>query len=1379
MGLVQINFSGLLASANQVNYRENSVLVDSFNASIRLFKRFQELKLAGDNELARMKAIEAGTSLYQCCEWTFKNYLFRRYIELVADGNMTMTERVEKTNALDSKRTRLSDLIASFKTYASPSYLSFEIDTDILLNNSQNVNNDPKHSARIPDPNKMRESIGELRKIIRNYIDSNAQLDLIEDSIYGDGNGWYQILDDTCDFSESYAYVLVTKRMPSVDLQGLFSKKWDLIIDFDPASDVDGLAKEYESITKITPWKHLLNQVEAKKKFTFSGKTQWVMANGVADVPESIGPTNKWISLYGRHLSTMLEEFHKVYAKPVKIFIYPVDYEKNLERVVQAFNDIYNDGADADFYVLSSKTEYSKIDSDNFNVVGLSIEQFCKNLNILNSDKIIADKPYGRKFPSTKADDAIIEDGFFVELQDSFEVLYAGIEAEEEEDAVATSRRNFYCGNNDISWYGIKERFDVIRNETEIVKGKIVNDLSERKGRLLTKVCYEPGMGGTTMLRRLAKELSNRYPTLILKKINDHTTRNVQKIYDLTGMPILIFADSNKIEFEDAKKLHFDLKTMGFGFVICFFERKSRGKETSSDGAVYTVVGQLSDGEAREMALKLQDYAISEAAKSKIDAIVKNPNSSERSPFIMSMYAFDSEFKGVKPYISRFLREMNPQAKKIVFALSLADYGNVSLDVQYFSDLYGKDSNNFLINQMPEIRDLVKIEKDNGKYLIKIKYHLFGEEILKQLSLGETATEISFTALVDNILAFIEDSKSYIVNQSVLNALRSLFITRVADTDSEKPAFSPLIQRLKEETSVVNQTKYDDSNDAIIRIFNKLVETYPEEPHFTAHLARYYFYIDRNYDKGFSNIDAAIEMSESLTGYVDPFLYHMKGMGYSSRITNEYIKEIYTNEREGRPEENQAIIELIEEDAEKAFALFKLVREGNTGVAGHVSEINLCIQVATMARNMLEESEESFCQYLSTENGVWAMKYVDRAADLWEECKKLALESNVDDLDGIEARLNSLTLNLDDSIDLWERYIDNSEGKNRIQARRILARAYEKRRHKASASEKQKYLQKIVSLMEQNMVEESQHSGNIRIWFDAIMKLEYENQDALIQDAILKLNHWVALTDSVEAHYYRFVLKFLQAVEDSASAQTDLPKLLRELKGKSYNIFNRTAVQHWLTSEGKGLGSLMVNSRSKKDALSEDEMASKMLLLTGRISNNYVNDSHAYITYRGVEVYFNPSATKGEVDKSKINQRVKFGVGFSYDGPRAYNTSIKIIDGSAETVEIKNLEAGKIVKCEVLKNVAHFTQVRIMGYQDERGSIHINDLSGAYSAENRPQNGEILEAVVLYESFDNKIQRKVWRLSTNLSGQTNDSESESQMSVALKKAGFVRGREDV
>lgn len=145
---------------------------------------------------------------------------------------------------------------------------------------------------------------------------------------------------------------------------------------------------------------------------------------------------------------------------------------------------------------------------------------------------------------------------------------------------------------------------------------------------------------------------------------------------------------------------------------------------------------------------------------------------------------------------------MNNQSKRILFALSLADYGNVPINMQYFMELFNDESvDEFLLEQSPGINELVRIEDVSGKSTIRIKYHLFGEEILKQMSNGREATEISFLNLLDNILGFIEDSKSnrFNINQDTLNLLRNLFITRKADVNAEKQTFSSLIMKLREQ----------------------------------------------------------------------------------------------------------------------------------------------------------------------------------------------------------------------------------------------------------------------------------------------------------------------------------------------------------------------------------------------------------------------------------------------------------------------------------------------------------------------------------------------------------------------------------------------------
>ena len=1359
--------------SNSINYRDTKAVIDQFNKSVREYKRFSEVLAGGDEELASSKLRDAGTDLYTCCEWALKNYLYRRYDERLAAREIPSQAREYKVSWLSSKDATIMSLLDELKDIGIPDPYSVEINDRKIVSNAAVINNGPKHDRTIPDPTKYKDVLGEVRKIIRCYVDSDAELELIDDSLYGDGKEWYELLEDTSEFNSAYSYVLITRRVGKINVKGLFSLKWDLVIDMDPDSDVDGLASNYINITGITPRIRTLDASNARKKFSLSQIPYWVMANGTSDAPETVVDSKKWGTAHGKYLSNLLEEYHREYPKPVKAFVYPIENERNLRKIVDAFNDAYDSGDEIDFCVLSANKEFASIDDENFRLSTLSFEEFSENLAKFNQDGQFIAGLVKHELPAENGKRAIINESFATELKDSFETVYIDVDHEDELNSEKCSSALFYKGIQDISWYGLREHFDITQPEQKKIEDKIHQDLKDR-GRLLRKVCYVPGIGGTTMMRRLAWEFRDTFPTLILNRFNEQTSKNLQKIYDLCHMPILIFADNNRIEFDEVKNLQVELKRMGFAFVICYFQRKLKGVRDDNEGSIYTIVHEFGAREARQMQMKLTDLLPDQDTKVGFDQHIANIRENDKLPFILSLYAFDKEFKGVKPFIANFLEKMNDQSKKILFALSIADYGNVSIDTQYFMDLFNDESaDEFLLTESPGINELVRVEEVSGKGTIRIRHHLFGEEILRQLSNGRESTEILFLNLVDNILGFIEDSRSnkFTINQNTLNLLRSLFITRKADVNSERPVFSSLITKLREEHRTEFEGGYDPSTDAIVRIFSKLVEVYPEEPHFTAHLARFYFYIDKNYKKGFQNIDAAIDMSETEAGHVDPLLYHMKAMGYSSKITNIYIKELLRNLRDDPQYDVTEIKDNIQEDAEQAFKYFKIVRDSNIGVAGHVSEINLCLQIANLAKNLLEETK-SFTEYLSSDDGKWAMQYIDRAETLWDECRQLASDSVYEDLDGIEERLRTLTASVEESIEIWTKYIADSNNRNCTQARRILARSYLKIADKVSSSEvKKDYYTKVVRLMEDNIAEENQHVGNIRIWFDSIKRLEVENQDQLMQDAVIKLNRWVNITDSVDAHYYRFILKFIQSINGSTLAEGELPKLLRELKQKAATKYNRTTPQHWLTNNGQGINSLVTNNRNRKDALPEDEMAKMLLPLVGRISNNYVNDSHAYINWRGVEVYFNPSATKGEISKINIGQRVRFGLGFSYDGPRAYNSSIKLI-GKDEMIETKRvIEPGIAVKCEVTKNVGYYVQVRIVGFS-EVGSIHVDELTAPYSATKRPDNGTVLDGKILTKKFDNARHRDVWQITMNLDSIHDDAVEETAMARAIRIAGF-------
>lgn len=69
-------------------------------------------------------------------------------------------------------------------------------------------------------------------------------------------------------------------------------------------------------------------------------------------------------------------------------------------------------------------------------------------------------------------------------------------------------------------------------------------------------------------MRRIAWELREQYPTMILQKYNEQTAKNIQKVYDITHNQILIMVDNNDVELEEAKNLQVELKKIESDFFI-------------------------------------------------------------------------------------------------------------------------------------------------------------------------------------------------------------------------------------------------------------------------------------------------------------------------------------------------------------------------------------------------------------------------------------------------------------------------------------------------------------------------------------------------------------------------------------------------------------------------------------------------------------------------------------------------------------------------------------------------------------------------------------------------------------------------------------------
>lgn len=93
-----------------------------------------------------------------------------------------------------------------------------------------------------------------------------------------------------------------------------------------------------------------------------------------------------------------------------------------------------------------------------------------------------------------------------------------------------------------------------------------------------------------------------------------------------------------------------------------------------------------------------------------------------------------------------------------------------------------------------------------------------------------------------------------------------------------------------------------------------------------------------------------------------------------------------------------------------------------------------------------------------------------------------------------------------------------------------------------------------------------------------------------------------------------------------------------------------------------------------------------------------------------MEVFFSPSGQNIQSTVADVDKKVKFILGFSYDGLRALNKSVQLIDFSKE--DDKNQLVGKTVRCTVIgsDSAGNYLKVKLCEYRNAIGSIHSNEL---------------------------------------------------------------------
>ncbi len=1323
--------------SKKYSYKDKKVIISLFNESQSRYKKY--LEMAEGNVIEAQKELNtAGNKLQQAFELGLKCYLNMRYRALFNEKVMTWREHdnlvkiIENGRQTNGQMVDLRYLYDQMKLYADPTMNGSGVNFGLIRRNNQFIYNDNKHQGNNVDVLKFEDSYAEIRKYIVVYIDENPPIQTIQAPEYLN-------LQQACDFwdrNSRYNYCLICEKMDldMMNLRRILYINWSLIIDFDACTSKDGLIYAYQNEYNIQPNYFDINNPKQTMFNVASSVPYWFLANGLEDIPESVTDSDrKWNQKYGAQLFESFSRYRESFSKPIKVIILN-GRMKRIESILMALDAVYEDKLKV--YLLSSEVQFDEL-KDSYKEImecyPMTEHEFAQGIN--NFSTLFSRNILVNEYCICGKDGKV---GIVLEDYSCFEIPYLGI-ADSQCDEIEKDREAFYQGRCVLSWYGAQNGFAINRiRQYRRIKKEIVDASIETTSKII-ELRHEPGAGGTTLARFIAYELSKEMPVVLLSVYNEKISpKQIINMYKQVRMSILIVVESSLISVENLQKFNGELMANAVPHVFLYVKRLGKkAKSTDDDLKV------LIDSEFSDMLAKLKPYIDEEKQIDVKNLAMIMP---ERYPFFMALKAFDEKFEGVRDYIKHYMFNISPNDKQNLLYISLVDrFANKLLDINFLTNYDKEDPIGIFEDNVN--KNLIAISEAGRNQYVKIRHPRFAEEIIED-RIG-TESDVGGKIVAENLSTllreFIKYSKQNIMYDldSTIDILKSLLILR--DTNSlVNNKFSPVIEYMKRviPSNVEDNAKYN----SIGLIFKELVQVYPDEAHFRAHLSRYYTYIEKNYEKGIQEAKAAVELAEQ-QGIYDSLLYHISGMSIRRYVEQKLFQGACDCHKYNEEKLCEEKIIDIQEQLARASELFQKVRNTNNKVAGYISDIEMCIAVVDFGKEIYSCSTEEFVkQYKES----WFMSYYDRALTLMEGFRNIQVEEDTEFYKiRLETRCNEslqdMLYNIENTVLMWEEYLAKANDEQKPVIRRFIARAKEKQLYDGGEISC-KNVENVLKLMEENIKQEPSNGANIRIWFNALRYSKENNSDILLDEAIQKLGTWRTLGDNFEAYYYYFVLICIKAIEGSSRAESVIPDLQEQLKNKTAHMPNNRVIYEWLGA-GKGVGRLinayvMKNGKSHKRSL--EDIEEQACCIEGRISK-YRSDRSAQIRAYNMEVFFSPSGQMIQSTAEDINKKVEFILGFSYDGLRALNKSVKLC-GNADEKQEDSLN-GKVVRCSVVGRdmSENYLKVKFVDYRNTFGSVHISELPDKKTIFEY-NVGDIIHGTVVGERYVEREKKTYYQL---------------------------------
>lgn len=448
-----------------------------------------------------------------------------------------------------------------------------------------------------------------------------------------------------------------------------------------------------------------------------------------------------------------------------------------------------------------------------------------------------------------------------------------------------------------------------------------------------------------------------------------------------------------------------------------------------------------------------------------------------------------------------------------------------------------------------------------------------------------------------------------------------------------------------QQASTNNDTHFseaiDDLNTNIAkrRVFDTLKTAFPDNAYVYSNLARYYYYVEWNPDKALELIRQAISIEENYT------FYHIQGLIYARRFRKfiqnadnyDFIKDQYEDFVSYLKEQKKLVVESYDKSIEKNY----------DNEYSYVAKMGFYFAVIRDYKSKFA-ADKKISELIKTEKYYWCSDLIKDINDLISSMKTLmeytSLSFQVEDY---ESQIYELIGNLSEAINNWNNLLVKKDIYRPSIRQNIVDGYYSlsgKNWKSNFITDKRKAT--IIKLLEDNIVEERDNYRRILQWYDFC-----RNYEGNLSKAVRYFETVPNRTD-LQFYFHGMTVLFAYGLTNQDASSIALgvkyasycERLARTFPYRNYirEAYDPTNKDILKIVKRKGEIAMFLSSIKKIDGRVESIDRTE----TGKI----------VIPEYGISLKFNPSRNKDYIfrrDKDE-NRRVKFVLGFTYEGPYAY-----------------------------------------------------------------------------------------------------------------------------